>query len=1393
MPSREKPFTQAFNFVSAALGTVDPRTGVFMSKFPLEVIKGNNLRGPELALVLSYSPLCMGNPYGLGQGITLGFSEYDDDRNQRSLSLSTGESYKVAPLPNTGRLKLKQSKLDTVHIYCDDKPGSKKQYKIKHKNGITETLSPFFGVTTRNVLKRIENSDGLGLNIKWTRKGELESITDDTGVKLFEIKYITPHSIALTAYPDSANHQEKKVITLKLAGYDELLYLKTITCQWDNSAPSSAQPLVWTMDYTDKDVVSLFSGNRLLNSIVSPTGGVEEVDYRKLINYTEDIKVGAVYTHTLKPGAGQPIVKTFYEYSPTHFLHGSTPGQSVDKDGDLSYLRSDKLTYWTRQKDPLDEEGREVRITWTYNIYHQLISEKHVVTRGPDILTCSTTTTEYPIKPNTLFDDQPVTMMLPVSHSARWEAGEKQRQEITSAKYDNVGNPICQTASDGTVTFTDYYPAAGVEGKCPPDAEGFIRFIRAQTVFPPFSANRNDEFPVRTEYIYSAFTTPSSSAPKLSVVQHFTGKPANDVVIQNIKKGRYTPVPGSHEDFIWQKLSETESVYQAKIADTAFGQLLSRKSTFYGENKSYVSREEYHYSAPSLGYLTIGRTLTTFDGLSLSSTSEISSLTGRVLSKTDAAGNKVQYQYDSLGRLTETTVHPDKAAYTEKETYTYSLPVKENKEKKISAQPAMTIHTDRSHNETRVSYDGVGREILCELRDQDADDKQTWHPVSKTEWDAFGRIKTTTVTDRIPVIKGSKISSDVRTTSYSSSTEWDDWGQPYRVTDSHGLVRYSVSDPLALTQTQWITDKEGKYQSARNVTILEPKTHRPVRNERRVSHQGSLTTYSSVTQIWDSMGRLREATDELGHTTFWEYDVHGRTVVSTYPDKSKITKTYVPFSGAGLITGISVKPANSAVMVLGTQEFDGLGRLKRTDSGGRTSTFIYEHAWQTTPHSQTGPDGVTSTYIQDPRLGGAVTSVTSKDITQTFDYDLSRGQLKKSFEGSEKHTCTTYSPYRSGRLQTERVVLLEGPAVDTTWSYSLAGLPVMVNADGVSETRGYQSTGRLERITDDAVEVLLKYDALGRLYHWEATERVTKASMVTELTFDDLGREEMRKMTHTNGTVRSIGQTWKKNNQLAQRHHYGKDVHTAVLNETFEYDNRNRLNIYTCSGTELPSDPYGNKFVKQIFDFDVLNNITVCRTVLSDGSINEARYFFENKADPCQLTGLTNGVPERVKELSLPPASSKKTNRNYPEVTVLTYDSAGRMVRDEEGRTLTYDALGRLATIKGGSYSYDAHNRMVYQKVDKTQAAHRLFYRANRLIAEWVTEGDRKPDASKDSRVRLIYAAGGCVAQAEQNATKTEIKLTGTDAKHSVVTVTEGDKTDSRIYTPYGYTPTDKD
>lgn len=189
------------------------------------------------------------------------------------------------------------------------------------------------------------------------------------------------------------------------------------------------------------------------------------------------------------------------------------------------------------------------------------------------------------------------------------------------------------------------------------------------------------------------------------------------------------------------------------------------------------------------------------------------------------------------------------------------------------------------------------------------------------------------------------------------------------------------------------------------------------------------------------------------------------------------------------------------------------------------------------------------------------------------------------------------------------------------------------------------------------------YDASGQLIRLETVDDTFDCPqrLCINLEYDEFGRECKRIFDLGAGIFQTLEQRYDEVDRLIQR--TLTDDSEVLRDEYYYYDSRSRLDEYKCSGSQVPVDPYGKLIQRQVFIFDAADNITYLETRFEGGE-NETFYEYGNVADPCQLTALTNSFQP-----------------DYPARLEFSYDADGNLVRDEAGRTLTYDSLGRLSSV----------------------------------------------------------------------------------------------------------------
>ena len=815
-------------------------------------------------------------------------------------------------------------------------------------------------------------------------------------------------------------------------------------------------------------------------------------------------------------------------------------------------------------------------------------------------------------------------------------------------------------------------------------------------------------------------------------------------------------------------LEELSLGYASDAAN--LGRLTSRTHTHH-DGQAYVTSAAFDCTAdPTLaGALLYTRTVTTHDGLKVTTRRSRSALTGRLWRRTDALGVVTTYAYDGLGRLTSRTLDAG-GAHANTMTFAHSITGG-------TQEAFQVLTTDGNGNQRCVGLDGAGRAVYIAPNDIDeglAQPDPTQYQTASRTYDGLGRVATSMQADWL---LGTSPEHYART----GTAGYDDWGRRYRIDYDDGTWRSRVFDPIGLT----VTTTRGGTQDKVSVTLGKRVTTydvsgRPVKVARYAAGADPAVAvpYSTRTLAYDGWHRLRSRTDALGNTTTYDYDAWHRPVHTTLPEGTVLTRSYRPDSARADVVKLTLANAGSklAETTLGTRVFDGLGRVTSASVGGRPWQYTYalpdanSAVLDPSPTQITAPDLTIRQYTYIPALGNAIqtvqgyanaAAVTAKQpsITQSFEYDPSSGLMTSAVEGA---STKQYGSYASGRLKTCTLTFDSDTRTMSYDKYTLRGrLRQYTHVDGAKRVTKRNANGTVSEVGDGNMKVTLGYDPAGRLANWTASDLAgATPSLTTTLTRDDYGHETARTIAAAGDASTKpswkIAQNWNVADQLILR--LTSRAGSTYRLESYKYDSRNRLTHWDGSGAAV-NDRYGNVLRTQDFTIDPFSNITqVTSTFLKGG--NTAILQYTNAADPCQLSAVTN------------------SDSSYPATASVSYDAAGRMTDDGMGQQFTgYDVLGRLTGASStlskqqGSYAYDAHNR-TYRQTVQGQSPTYFYYQANALV-NLVQDG---------KATRLLRSPAGCAAQYDASV----VRLNVADEAGSVLVANQGTGTDLYGYSAYG-------
>ena len=798
--------------------------------------------------------------------------------------------------------------------------------------------------------------------------------------------------------------------------------------------------------------------------------------------------------------------------------------------------------------------------------------------------------------------------------------------------------------------------------------------------------------------------------------------PVGGVPAARLTDYTYTAVPapgGSH--FVLESTSaqagrvSAQKTYQSTPGNLSLhGRLLTDTSTLGGHTLVTEFSYEQHGDALSETRRLHGR-----EGQWLDSVSVISLTNRRQLSMCGEGGVTLAVQFDVAGRLTTETAAPGKPERAERRyVYQFATPTRR----------ANLVATDAQGRSIVTYFDGAGRPVAEALL-LDGDSRQE-QPLGSWRYDALGQRVEEVRVDYLP--EGERF--------LTATYAYNAWGNASRVSRADGSVQIDEYDPRLHRR---VTGVEG----GERLETYFNEHHQPVLVN-RVDTLGQETQVESRT--YDGLGRCLSRLDIGNNCTEYFYDLFDRVVrtletpADGSPAREKIM-VYAPGTSEQLVQSISVDGKQ-----VGSRTYDSLGRLTLQSRGtAPATTWQYEPNW-TEPVAIVSGAGHCQQWSYEKELGVPAGVKMAGHADNQYRYDPVSAALKSSENGALKHELFHDL---NGYLQKE-VQTVTGTPMTTHYGYSLGGRLLHHTADdGLRSAFEYDDQGRFCKMVAGPVLVEQRYDALARPD--VLTTRYDSTQLVTQVTYDTLGREAERRFEQNGVLLHIMTSTYHPDSLLASR--TLRDANAQMVTcETFTYDAFSRLTTYRCEGREHPQDHLGRDIVEQRFRFDSLDNITRVMTVFAGGTRDTSERFF-TAADPTRLTRLTHTNPPK----------------NYD----LTYDDAGNVRGGPLGQIYTYNGFDQLTHVQAGaqeySYQYDAQFRQVVAaRGDETPVA--LAYTDGRL--DTLVEGART--------LRYVNAGGQVLAR---TGGVEGPQLHGSDAAGSVRGIsTPGQAQVRRHYAPYG-------
>ncbi|KQB52409.1 hypothetical protein AQS70_03575 [Pseudomonas endophytica] len=1213
--------SNAFNFMSYLTGGVDPRTGQYSVAINLPDLNTNDLMGPMVPLSLVFSALNMRDS-GFGPGWSLQQTEYN--LVNKVLSLSSGETYRVTGATDNGQLVMDEKKLDTFRLYKEGE-----QYRVVYKSGITEILRVYGSLA---LPVKIYSREGRQVNLSYLPYKDsylLSDIKDGRGETLLD--FVREDGTLLVRFYPYSGIDGSPLAVYKMVYLAGDLQTTLLLPTEDNAH--------WLFRYIN------VRGYYCISEVETPTGSHETIYYEDEGHQHPDANspnLPRVTRHLADPGCGQPVIETVYGYDlpapepKTHhnFLGFGAPGLIWNNEGIDNLYQVTGYDYSTVEY--LMSEGREVQRTErTFNSFHLLTEES--TTQNGALKRVRTTYHARDVD----FESQPNNFQLPKTVETFWSLNGAGRSEVVATDYDEYGNLVRQVDANGVAEISTYYGLEAEDG-CPADPEQFVRNLKETLVVPADSEYAGaPTLATRYRYIQFAGLDPAH-ADWLSV--------ESETLLE---------VFGSNE-----RTLQTSQYHYYDDLDT---QYLYGRVNYQNLNFSVSSESpekdrcfliDFEYSLAtksfSLAAETVLHTITTtsnnFDQAIKVITSETSLIHGQSLLVSDENNVTVRYTYDVLMRVVSEVVSPDDPEYRAERVYAYTL-----------YTPGSTLYpTQTTTNvkgvKTQTLLDGFNRVVGEKRQNADAENRNLsdlYRDTYTADYDVFGHVISEVEFDWL---------DDTRALELKTTFTYDDWGQQLTEIRPDGVQVNESTNPIGTADwkgkiiTSWsaVSDSSVFYDyTVTKVNVFD----KPVTTD-RFDGTGELI-YSRDESFYDGLGRLAKQVDAKARETLYTYDAYDRVLETTLPNGVKVVREYALHSSEDLPTQISV-----AERILGTQSFDGLDRLSSSVIGGRKKAFTYKPG-ELQPCSVTTARGQTIEYNYLPQLGEEPIErrFINEDVNAYYVYDSKDARL---CECSEDGQFLAREYFSTGEVKKESVSHSGNPPLEMSYKYSLKSrLLSYTDVLGQLQTYTYklEDAGRMSRTELGDTASDFTYNSLGLVKSIYTVDCSSSRYVSIALEYDVYGREILRTFD-LNGIEQILNQQYDEVDNLVSR--VLSEGDQIIRSEKYFYDTCSRLDMYECTGTQPPIDPFGRPIAMQMFSFDDLDNITEVRTSYADGGMSVAEYHFKS-IDPVQLTSFSYSI-----------------DNGTPTVVELVYDADGNMVRDEAGRIMEYDELNRLKSVSVG-------------------------------------------------------------------------------------------------------------
>jgi RHS repeat-associated protein len=504
----------------------------------------------------------------------------------------------------------------------------------------------------------------------------------------------------------------------------------------------------------------------------------------------------------------------------------------------------------------------------------------------------------------------------------------------------------------------------------------------------------------------------------------------------------------------------------------------------------------------------------------------------------------------------------------------------------------------------------------------------------------------------------------------------------------------TAAPPLTGTNANWTGSATSAY-SANQTTVTDQagKKRRSVANalgqlsrvDEPKADTGELDVnnipYQSTSYEYDPLGNLKKVTQGAQVRQFF-YDSLSRLKEAQNPESGTINYTYD--SNGNLQTKRDPRGIKTVY------DYDGLNRLvKRCYRNiGTTAQLGLTTCGNNNETLLTNAPDAAYTYENSTVTGlkGVLTKITNGLSTTDYQSFDELGRIKQSRQTTDG---TAYNPM--------------------TYSYNLSGVLVEQKyPSGRILKNQLNNSGELSSVTS-------KKSAAGQFWNYASNFTYTAAGAVSSIQLGNLSWESTQFNARLQPTQIALGTTQAATNLLKLDYTY---------NTTGQADNNGNVKTQTITAPSTPGQSNGFT-ATQTYNYDSLNRLKDASEVIGTQTWKQTYKYdrFGNREFDAANTTTLGSCSQSFCNPTISATDNRfNTGQGY------SYDNAGNLKTDAEGKQFTYDGENKQTEVKNsanqslGTYFYDADGRRVKKVVPSTGETTIFIYdAAGKLVAEYST------------------------------------------------------------------------